>query len=173
MRIGEQCYIDPRTCDDEEELEGESRIQVLKQGNARKRLCIARYINDSINPAGYNVEFQKFPMPCPYPPRLPYTDSASPSSDLSCPFPYALVRARRRIECGEELFVNYGRWYWASAGLEQPSLGAPGSPGMRTQTVKLSVPYRIPFLELHALRTKAVEAATRGVHGLADVTAEL
>lgn len=48
-----------------------------------------RYINDCINPAGYNVEFVKLPH-------------------LGC----ALVRALRDIAPYEELFVSYGSKYW-------------------------------------------------------------
>lgn len=81
MRLGEQCYIDARLpFKREEEPEG------------MERECIARYINDSINPAGYNVVFEKQPG------NLPYAR--------------ALVVALRDIEAGEELFVSYGKMYW-------------------------------------------------------------
>ena len=81
MRLGEQCYIDARLpFKREEESEG------------TERECIARYINDSINPAGYNVVFDKQPD------NLPYAR--------------ARVVALRDIEAGEELFVSYGKMYW-------------------------------------------------------------
>lgn len=51
----------------------------------------ARYINDCRNPAVYNVYFDKRP------------DEEK-----------AYVTAQRDISTGEELFVDYGRWYWAS-----------------------------------------------------------
>ena len=50
---------------------------------------MARYINDCRNPCGYNVEFLKSPQE-------------------KC----AWVIAQRDIAVGEELFVDYGRWYW-------------------------------------------------------------
>lgn len=56
----------------------------------------ARFINDCINPAGWNVEFVKLP-------------------ELGC----ALVVAAREITAGEELFVSYGKWYWV--GSEAPA----------------------------------------------------
>jgi hypothetical protein len=52
--------------------------------------CKARYINDCRNPCGYNVRFEKRP------------------ADLC-----ANVVATRNISAGEELFVDYGKWYWA------------------------------------------------------------
>ena len=70
--------------------------------------CKARYINDCRNPAGYNVRFDKRP-------------------EENC----AYVIALRNINIGEELFVDYGKWYWA------------GSP---------IVPLRMSFSELHRLR---------------------
>ncbi|CAE7299921.1 FP1, partial [Symbiodinium microadriaticum] len=51
---------------------------------------VARYINDCRNPAVYNVSFEKRPGEG-----------------------RALVVACRPISAGEELFVDYGRWYWA------------------------------------------------------------
>jgi hypothetical protein len=68
MRLGEQCYVDARASLD----------------------VIARYINDCINPAGWNVKFRKRP-------------------DEEC----AEVVAIRDIAAGEEIFVDYGKWYWA------------------------------------------------------------
>lgn len=67
MRLGEQCYIDANF----------------------HPTVYARYINDCINPKGWNVEFIKQPL-------------------QSC----ALVVALRDILPGEELFVNYGKRYW-------------------------------------------------------------
>jgi len=90
MRLGPQCYVDARPCP----------------------LVLARYINDPINPAGYNVRFDKLP-------------DADP--------PRALVVAIRSILAGEELFANYGKWYWAGC----------------CSVVK---PVRIAFSALHAHR---------------------
>jgi hypothetical protein len=50
----------------------------------------SRYINDCIVPTGWNVRFDKHP-------------------EEKC----AYVIALRDIELDEELFVDYGRWYWA------------------------------------------------------------
>lgn len=69
MRLGEQCYIDARPCP----------------------MVYARYINDCINPLGWNVEFKKCPQ-------------------ARC----AYVVALRDIVPGEEIFVDYGKWYWLS-----------------------------------------------------------
>ena len=52
---------------------------------------LARYINDCKNQFGYNVHLKKLP------------DEAK-----------ALVIASRDIAPGEELYLNYGRWYWLS-----------------------------------------------------------
>lgn len=49
----------------------------------------ARFINDCRNRFLYNVEFEKHPE-----------------------LEKAFVIARRNIVAGEELFVDYGRWYW-------------------------------------------------------------
>jgi hypothetical protein len=51
--------------------------------------CLARYINDCRNPLGYNVRFDKKP-------------------EDRC----ADVVALRDIDPGEELFADYGKWYW-------------------------------------------------------------
>lgn len=50
-----------------------------------------RYINDCRNPAGYNVKFVKYP-------------------DLKL----AKVITIRPIKRNEEIFVDYGKWYWLS-----------------------------------------------------------
>ena len=102
MRLGEQCYIDARTW-----------------GPDGRPPCIARYINDCINPAGFNVKFVKQP--------------------IAQPHPCAVVVALRDIAAGEELFVDYGKWYWA---------------GCRA-TLK---PVRMSFMRLHLLRTAAESA---------------
>jgi SET domain-containing protein len=62
--------------------------------------CIARYINDCRNPAGVNVRFDKDP-------------------EAEC----ARVVATRDIACGEELFVDYGKWYWAGCSIAPIRLG--------------------------------------------------
>lgn len=67
MRLGEQKYID-------------AKLSVH---------CIARYINDCRNPAGYNVRFDK-------------------DIENNC----AWVVAIRDIQPDEELFIDYGKWYW-------------------------------------------------------------
>mmetsp|Transcript_9829 Transcript_9829/g.16468 ORF Transcript_9829/g.16468 Transcript_9829/m.16468 type:complete len:177 (+) Transcript_9829:45-575(+) len=67
MRLGEQSYVDAMHCTN----------------------VVARYINDCINPVGWNVVFEK------------YSDGG-----------FALVRSLRYIECSEELFVSYGKRYW-------------------------------------------------------------
>ena len=51
--------------------------------------CLARYINDCRNPLGYNVTFVKKP-------------------EEHC----ADIIATRDISVGEELFADYGKWYW-------------------------------------------------------------
>jgi len=73
MRLGEQCYVDPKDCES----------------------CLARYINDCRNIAGYNVRFEKHP-------------------DKQ----YAAVISTRRIYEEEELFVNYGKTYWAGSSVK-------------------------------------------------------
>jgi hypothetical protein len=58
--------------------------------DARECLDVAsRYINDCRNPAKHNVCFDKYPDSCK-----------------------ALVVSLRDISPGEELYVDYGRWYW-------------------------------------------------------------
>ena len=51
--------------------------------------CVARYINDCRNPLCYNATFDK----CP-------TEQI------------ARVVAIRDIDAGEEIYVDYGKWYW-------------------------------------------------------------
>jgi uncharacterized protein len=63
-------------------------------------LCIARHINDCRNPAGYNVRFLKSP-------------------EEKC----AWVISTRDIFPGEEVFVDYGKWYWASISGTRLSFG--------------------------------------------------
>jgi hypothetical protein len=67
MRLGEQSYVNAEP----------------------HREVYARYMNDCINPTGWNVEFVKLP-------------------DNGC----ALVVALRAITVHEELFVSYGKRYW-------------------------------------------------------------
>lgn len=57
-------------------------------------LILARYINDCRNVAGYNVIFDKI-------------------ESKKC----AMVRATRPIYKGEEIFVDYGKWYWAGVNI--------------------------------------------------------
>eukprot|EP01038_Epipyxis_sp_PR26KG_P013230 gene13230-17730_t len=64
MRLGEQVYVDAK----------------------ESTHVLPRYINDCINPNGWNVEFIKFPEKC-----------------------YAEVVTLRDIERGEEIFASYGR----------------------------------------------------------------
>ena len=54
--------------------------------------CLARYINDCRNASGYNSRFDK-------------------SLHEKC----AWVIATRDIEPNEEIFADYGKWYWAGA----------------------------------------------------------
>lgn len=108
MRLGEQCYIDARV-----------------QGPDGGPPCIARYINDCINPAGINVRFDKMPTAQPH--------------------PCAHVVALRSIAAGEELFVDYGKWYWTGAPIK---------------------PVRIPFMQLHLLRAAATKAASASMESI-------
>ena len=62
-------------------------------------LSLARYINDCRTPTGYNVTFLK-----------------SPSEFC------AWVISTRDIAAGEELFVDYGRWYWTGSSLKATPL---------------------------------------------------
>ena len=155
MRIGEQCYIDARESGWVPELaEEDAENKESTHDTALHPPCIARYINDSINPAGYNVAFKKYPKPCPYPPS-PSSTSYTPSPvSFTCPYPYALVVATRPIDPGEELFTSYGKWYWAGASVEGKALSKE-----KAGQVPPTKPYRIPFMELHKRRTDAVAAA--------------
>jgi len=72
MRLGEQCYVDARETPH----------------------VLARYINDCINPAGWNVKFDK-------------------QASEQC----AYVVALRNIATGEELFADYGKRYWRGASI--------------------------------------------------------
>jgi hypothetical protein len=158
MRIGEQCYIDARESGWAPEVaEEDAKNKENVHDSSLYPPCIARYINDSINPAGHNVVFEKFPLPCPHPPSptsTSYSSSTPISVSLTCPYPYALVVAKRPIDPGEELFVSYGKWYWAGA-----SLGGKECFKEEAEQVPLLAPYRIPFMELHKRRTDAVAAA--------------
>lgn len=87
---------------------------------------LARYINDCRVPAVYNVEFDK-----------------RPSEGR------ALVVSCRPICAGEELFVDYGKWYWASA---SPARLRPALAG--------------PILQAAELVTAAAEASTAGEEAL-------
>jgi len=62
------------------------------------KYILARYINDCRNISGYNVYFLK-------------------SRSEKC----AWVIASRDISSGEEIFVDYGRWYWAGGLPEKPN----------------------------------------------------
>ena len=76
-----------------EDREVTTETEAIEATEATKEMyCIARYINDCINPAGYNVQFEKRP--------------------LVKPFACAIVRAIRPIKEGEEIFVSYGKRYW-------------------------------------------------------------
>ncbi len=81
MRLGEQCYVDART-----------------HGYDGGPPCLARFINDCINPAGYNVRFQKLPNAEPY--------------------PCTHVIALRDLSPGEEVFADYGKRYWAGCAIK-------------------------------------------------------
>ena len=64
---------------------------------SNSKYSLARYINDCKNKDGYNVLFLK-------------------SKHENC----AWVISCRDITAGEELFVNYGKWYWLG-GSEKPN----------------------------------------------------
>eukprot|EP00927_Polykrikos_kofoidii_P065165 TRINITY_DN60953_c0_g1_i1.p1 TRINITY_DN60953_c0_g1~~TRINITY_DN60953_c0_g1_i1.p1 ORF type:complete len:249 (+),score=36.95 TRINITY_DN60953_c0_g1_i1:31-777(+) len=69
-------------------------MRIGQQSYVDARGCpevLARYINDCRNEAVFNVRFAKRPQ-----------DGV------------ALVVSIRHICAGEEIFVDYGRWYWAS-----------------------------------------------------------
>ena len=69
--------------------------------DAREHTSVrARYINDSCDATRHNVQFHK-------------------RAEEYC----ALVLATRYIEVGDELYVDYGKWYWAgSRGNSPPPL---------------------------------------------------
>ncbi|CAB1105190.1 unnamed protein product [Ectocarpus sp. CCAP 1310/34] len=73
---------------------------------------MARYINDCRNSSLYNVAFRKLPQECK-----------------------ALVVALKDIQPGQEIFVDYGRWYWLS--LKPTELGDDGN---ATATLEPSSP---------------------------------
>ena len=56
--------------------------------------CLARYINDCRNPSGYNVTFLKLPN-----------------------LKIAKIIAIKTILKNEEIFVNYGKWYWIGSNI--------------------------------------------------------
>mmetsp|Transcript_13242 Transcript_13242/g.31078 ORF Transcript_13242/g.31078 Transcript_13242/m.31078 type:complete len:196 (+) Transcript_13242:150-737(+) len=60
---------------------------------------VARYVNDCRVPARYNVVFEKRPEEG-----------------------RALAVALRAIAPGEELYVDYGKWYWAGCGIKPARL---------------------------------------------------
>ncbi|RHY55231.1 hypothetical protein DYB30_002581 [Aphanomyces astaci] len=64
------------------------------------RTCIgvkARYINDCRSRGVHNVEFEKLPL-----------------------LQKANVRATRYIHIGDEIYVDYGKWYWLAYNLSHP-----------------------------------------------------
>ncbi|CBJ33015.1 conserved unknown protein [Ectocarpus siliculosus] len=69
---------------------------------------MARYINDCRNSWLYNVAFRKLPQESK-----------------------ALVVALKDIQPGQEIFVDYGRWYWLS--LKPTKLGDDGSATARLE----------------------------------------
>eukprot|EP00439_Symbiodinium_sp_Y106_P079570 s2086_g18.t1 len=85
------CEYRGRTFTTAEAMRLEDKSYLMRYIDAREDTSlIARYINDCRNPAVYNVSFEKRPGEG-----------------------RALVVACRPISAGEELFVDYGRWYWA------------------------------------------------------------
>merc|ERR1712137_621387 len=89
MRLGENIYIDAKNPIVTEKRNDDDSFDIKSKGIEEE--IKARYINDCRNKNGYNVEFIKLP------------------SEKK-----ALIRAIRDIEINEELFVDYGKWYWAS-----------------------------------------------------------
>lgn len=95
MRLGEQNYVDAKHHPDvlaryaSRSFEGYADKSWLTS-----RVCLGplRYINDCIVKEGHNVIFEK-----------------QPENNR------ALVRALRDIAVGEEIFVDYGKWYWAGS----------------------------------------------------------
>ena len=82
--------------------------QCYVNANENYLSCEMRYINDCRNPAGYNVKFIKCPELC-----------------------LAKVITLRPIKRHEEMFVNYGKFYWIGATI---------------------TPTRLSFRELHQLK---------------------
>jgi len=80
-----------------------------------------RYINDCRNQFGYNVEFVK---------------------RRDC----AEIVSLREIFRGEELFVNYGRWYWINPSTAPSSIS-------------------LPSLLSHQLQCKELEEGRGGLEG--------
>jgi SET domain-containing protein len=102
MRLGEQNYVDSRDTP----------------------LCMGRYINDCRNLAGYNARFDKRPSLNRADVvsfiSLHSKDDHTSYADLYT-YLYFLSSckvATRVIFPDEEIFVDYGKWYWASG---QPS----------------------------------------------------
>ena len=54
--------------------------------------CLSRYINDCREPSAHNAEFVKIPSEG-----------------------RAEVVALRDLVAGEEIYVDYGKWYWAGS----------------------------------------------------------
>jgi hypothetical protein len=90
---------------------------------------LARFINDCINPAGHNVRFEK----------LPQEGRAD-------------VIATRDIYPNEELFVDYGRWYWLGSKLSSSSVDTEGSGGGGGEDAPASIaPVRLSFSVINRL----------------------
>lgn len=82
MRLGPQVYVDTKN----------------------HLHCLARFINDCVNPAGHNVKFVKLP------------DKLK-----------AEVVATRDIYPGEEVYVDYGKWYWLGSKMSAISQNSGGN----------------------------------------------
>lgn len=95
-------------------LEDKSYLMKLGEGiyiDAKQCVhVLARYINDSRCAREYNVRFHK----------LPWEHKAQ-------------VIALRDIEAGEELYVDYGRFYWVAYNLAHPK--SPVRPRMKNATM--------------------------------------
>lgn len=92
MRLGEQKYVDAKHHPDvlARYVSRSCELDVMLMMSLTCRA--ARFINDCIVKEGHNVTFEKQP-------------------ENNC----ALVRALRDIAAGEEIFVDYGKWYWAGS----------------------------------------------------------